>query len=368
MLNKDLYFAPAFGNRPHSLIGRSNEMNRLLNGLQELPGSRSRATLVLGQRGYGKTVMLLELAELARQNGFVVASPTIVSNGMLERIVEKIQEDGEELLKPESGKLSGGSVGFLGFSIGLQFEMEEQERKSFTYKLSKLCRAIEKKNLGVLILVDEVQANNDSLRELIIAYQEMVGEGRNIAIVLAGLPGAVSAVLNDRVLTFLNRAEKIELDPLAEGDVRAYFSEAFRKMGISLSDEMLEAAIAATEGSPYLMQLVGHYISCFAGDDGSINERALEEALDTAKKIFINDICKTTINTLSDVDMRFASAMAQDDGPSKIRTVAERMGVTGDYAQQYKKRLIDSGVIRQIRRGEIEFAIPYLKDYMKYKE
>ena len=362
---KDTYFSPAFGNRPHSLIGRDAEINKLICGLQEPIGSRQRATLLLGQRGYGKTVMLLELAETARQKGYVVASPTIVSGGMLGRIVEKIQEEGENIIKPEMGKLSGESVGFLGFSAGLQFEREEQERKSFTYKLSKLCRALEKEGYGVLILIDEVQANNENLRELIIAYQEMVGEGRNIAIVLAGIPGAVSSVLNDHVLTFLNRAEQINLQPLTDGDIKAYFLEAFSKTGINMSAEMLNRAVKTTEGSPYLMQLVGHYITCFANEDGTVGEKMLSDALFTAKQTFINDICKTTVNSLSDMDLCFLKAMIEDDSISKIGDIAKRLSVTGDYAQQYKKRLLDSGIVRQIRRGEIEFAVPYIREYLQ---
>ena len=40
------------------------------------------------------------------------------------------------------------------------------------------------------------------IRRLVIAYQELVGEGLDVALVMAGLPGAVSATLNDHVLTF----------------------------------------------------------------------------------------------------------------------------------------------------------------------
>lgn len=45
--------------------------------------------------------------------------------------------------------------------------------------------------------------------------------------------------------------------------------------------------------------------------------------------------------------------------------VAGRMGVTSDYAQQYRKRLIGAGVIEAPRRGEVSFAVPYLSDYLR---
>ena len=48
--------------------------------------------------------------------------------------------------------------------------------------------------------------------------------------------------------------------------------------------------------------------------------------------------------------------------------IASRMGVTQDYAQKYRRRLIDSGVITSPRRGEVSFAIPFLADFLRKEE
>ena len=50
----------------------------------------------------------------------------------------------------------------------------------------------------MLILIDELQANSEEIRQLVSLYQELVGERLNVALVMAGLPGAVSATLNDK--------------------------------------------------------------------------------------------------------------------------------------------------------------------------
>ena len=362
--NNDAVFSPSFGNRPKELIGRGQILADVLDGLRSFPGSKGRATLLLGQRGYGKTVLLLELAELARKEGYVVASPTITSAGMLERIVEKIQQEGESLVPESMRKLSGGSVGFLGFSVGLQFTESDQRTKTFPFKLAKLTTALNEKGRGVLILVDEVQGNNEALKELIIAYQELVGEGRDIAVVFAGLPGAISSILNDRVLTFLNRANKITLDPLSYLDIDAYYLKAFQETGVQLSNEMRKKAVQCTDGSPYMMQLIGHSILAYARENGELDELLLENAVSAAREEFMNDICKTQIDSLTGKDLAFLKAMAQDQEKSKIGDVVKRMGVTPDYAQTYKRRLIDAGIIKQERRGEVQFAVPYLRDYL----
>ena len=66
---KDELFTPAFGNRPSRLVGRDDVLGSLVEGLSAKPGSKERATLILGQRGMGKTVLLWELADRARSLG-----------------------------------------------------------------------------------------------------------------------------------------------------------------------------------------------------------------------------------------------------------------------------------------------------------
>ena len=98
------------------------------------------------------------------------------------------------------------------------------------------------------------------LEQLVTAYQELVGEGLNVALVMAGLPGAVCATLNDRVLTFLNRARKVTLEPLSVGDVDAYYQRAFEELDLDIPGDLRLRAARATQGSPYMLQLIGYNI------------------------------------------------------------------------------------------------------------
>ena len=361
----DTIFSPSFGNRPSYLVGREATLRSLLAGLGSTPGSRERAVILLGQRGSGKTVLLWELADRAAEGGLVVATPTIASEDMLTRIVEKIQERGERYAEAAGPALSGGSLGALGFSIGLQFTREVQETKTTQFKLVQLVRKLTASGHGTLILVDELQANAPEIRQLVTVYQEMVGEGLDVSLVMAGLPAAVSATLNDRVLTFLNRARKVELAPLSVSDVDAFYADAFRKLDVRIEQSWRREAAQLTFGSPYMLQLVGHAISHRADDTGNISREAFDEAVSSARDDFENDVCSTTLAALSERDVEFLLAMSHDTDESRVSDVAERMGVTVDYAQKYRKRLIDAGVIEASRRGFVRFAVPYLTDHLR---
>lgn len=365
---RDTVFSPSFGNRPAYLVGREPIIKTFVEGLESRPGDRNRSLVLLGQRGSGKTVLLWELADRARELGYVVATPTAVSEGMLARIVEKVQDDGERFVGERGTHLSGGSLGALGFSFGLEFTREVEETKSFAYKLTKLARALTKNGHGTLVLVDELQANSEEVRQLVTVYQELVGEGLNVAIVMAGLPSAVSATLNDRVLTFLNRARKVSLPPLSVGEVDGFFARAFAELGVKLSLEERMRAARAAEGSPYLLQLIGHNIVLHANDEGQLPEGTVDEAVAAAIEDFESDVCHTTLVALSQRDVDFLRAMTPDEDASRISEVAERLDVTYDYAQKYRRRLIDSGVIRAAGRGLMEFAVPFLRDYLRREE
>lgn len=93
-----------------------------------------------------------------------------------------------------------------------------------------------------MILVDELQANSQDVRELVAVYQELIGENLNVALVMAGLPGAVSATLNDRVLTFLNHAKKVTLAALPAMDIEAFYAGAFKDLGVDASPAQVSRA------------------------------------------------------------------------------------------------------------------------------
>lgn len=359
---RDTIFAPSFGNRPSMLVGRNELIDRIVEGLGSAPGSRERAVLLLGQRGSGKTVLLWELADRMRKAGFVIASPTIVSEDLLPRIVEKLADDADFSPKRQ---VSGGSVGALGFSAGLQFQQTPGGGKSQQQQITELCRELTRKGKGVLLLIDELQANSAELKQLVITYQELVGEGLNVALVMAGLPGAVSATLNDKVLTFLNRAPKITLDPLAFGDIDAFYRQSFEQLGLAVAPDLRRKATESTAGSPYMLQLVGHNVARYAPPGGKINESCLADALATSQIDFENDVCRTTLAALSEKDVEFLSALAQDGEEAAMADIAERMAVTADYAQKYRKRLIDSGTIEAAGRGRVRMAVPYLADHLR---
>lgn len=363
-MSKESVFLPSFGNKPKYIIGRGGILADFIEGLSFPIGHRNRAVFLIGQRGTGKTTLLLEFSGLAEKQGFIAAR-VAASDDMLDEIIQSIQINGARYIPAAKQKVKGFSVGALGFSFGLTFSEEAEKQLGFRMKLSLLCDELAKYNKGVLILVDEVQSNTPSMRNLATAYQHLVGENKNVAIVMAGLPGYVSAVLNDDILTFLNRSYKVYLEPLPYGEISVAYATEFTKQGKTIDSIALDEAVLATKGYPYLFQLIGYYTLGFSQNVDVISTEIVRQAINMSKRDMIESIFNAALKPLSPRDKDFLTAMSKDAGDSNISDVKARMNVTRSYSQKYRARLIGSGVIAPSGRGQLSFSIPYLGEYLR---
>jgi len=357
-------FLPAFGNRPKHIIGRSGIVKTFTEGLSRPVGHHYRATMLIGQRGTGKTALLLEFAEIAEKRGYIVARVT-ANDEMLTEILQTIQIKGARFFKTPRTKVKSISGGAFGFSFGLTFTDETEKNFGFNIKLGLLCDELSKLSKGILILVDEVQSNTPEMRILATTYQHLVGEDKNIAIAMAGLPSSMSAVLNDDILTFLNRAHKVHLEPLPFNEISVYYAEQFENHDKSFSPVDLYTAVVATRGYPYLFQLIGYYILDYAKNVKVITAEIVSMAISSSKREMVDSIFIPSLKPLSSGDLKFLKAMAVDHGDSLIKDIIERLGVSQANAQKYRNRLIEARIIAPVRRGELTFTLPFLGEYLR---
>lgn len=360
--NSQSLFQPTFGNRPEQYIGRDGLIEKFMAGLKEPIGSRDRCTLFLGQRGMGKTALLLELSDRAQKVGYVVARVT-AHEGMPQAIIEQLQLNGSKYFDNEKRKLTGVTAGVLGFTFGLTFSEAAERQYGFRSKMSLLCDKLAEKGMGALILIDEVRTSS-AMREVAAAYQELVGDRKNVAIAMAGLPHAVSKLLNDSVLTFLNRANREELGLISTNLIRAYYDKAFKSIKIEAPDEILDRAALSTRGFPYLMQLIGYYVIQYTPAHGVVTEAIMDKAEKAALGDMDKNVFEPILNPLSDNDKLFLTALARCGETVTTAKLQTELGPQGPAIQPYRKRLIEAGVIESPRRGELVFAVPYLSEYL----
>lgn len=353
-------FKPSFGSTPPVLIGRGQELEDFAMGLEEGPGSPNRATIFTGARGMGKTVMLSEVSEQASRNGWIAVDVT-AAPGMLDELADMLTARSQELLPKRGRQITSVSAG--GFGLGLA--PSDRESVGWRQYMTSLITALNDRGTGVLMTIDEVHSGIEELRRLAATYQHFVREDLNVAIAMAGLPSAVSALLNDDVLTFLRRAHRAILEDVPLNSVAAALLETITQNGRSISLPALERAASATLGYPFLVQLVGFHIWRQRPDSTEISQHDVNTGIQGARRRLGTTVHEASLADLSAVDRTFLIAMAQDTGPSKLGAIASRMGVGPNYASQYRGRLIDAGIIEPAGHGHVTFTVPYLREYLQ---
>lgn len=357
-------FTPSFGTTPPLLVGRDDLRVAFAEALDYGFGSPDRATLYTGARGVGKTVMLNAVEDDARRRGWEVISET-ATQGMTARIRDTHLP---QLLAP----FSSGRTRLTGVTVpmnmgGATWEATDPATpvETLRTRLTTLADVLAEQRRGVLITVDEIHAvSTEEMKELGTVVQHAFREGREVAFAGAGLATSISELLNEDVLTFLRRAEKHSLGKVSRTDVETALRSPIEAAGRTVSDEALTVMVDATEGYPFLVQLVGHRSWIAAGADDGIGLNAAAEGVATARRRLGSLVHEPALSSCSSIDKTFLAAMARDEGSSQIADIAARMGVDGSYANMYRSRLIAQELIAPVGWGRVAFVLPGLRQYL----
>jgi hypothetical protein len=353
-------FTPMFGNEPPILAGRDKMIADVMSGLQNAPGDPNRVTLFTGPRGSGKTVLLARIASEAESIGWISASAP-AGPRLLDELTEQIEKRAASLLpKKSAGKLTGVQV------YGTGFTREPAPEKQLTWRtqVENYLDILDETGTGMLFAIDEASVDCDSLIELVSTFQTFVTGKRNVALIMAGLPGNVMQLYHHNSISFLRRAFRRDIGSVSLPEARAAIKKTVELTGRSIAENALDAASKGTEGFPFLIQLIGYHTFNMSGRN-RITLADAKAGINAAEEDMQNMVLDATLFALSDKDREYLAAMLDDDGASKTADIAARMGVSASYAGQYKRRLTKAGVIAEVRRGEVDFAMPMMKRYLR---
>jgi hypothetical protein len=223
----------------------------------------------------------------------------------------------------------------------------------------------------IIYFVDDVDKDMPGFASFIAEYFSSNGNsdkanvGLNSRLVLAGLPHSIDDLLKDKNFSKLKRSFRITLNNIRTDEVLMLFKETFSEDVTDEEEnalEVLQRAAEATLGYPYLIQLIGYYLS---KEEKGIDDKAVDRAIFRSKIELYKNIHEPLVWSLSSKDRMFLWAMAQDEGASEFGEIAKRMDVSTGYASKYRERLIGADVIYSSAYGELAFTLPYMKEYIE---
>lgn len=354
-------FTPTFGEIPTRLAGRSAIIERTARAFGSNRRRPELTTIFSGARGTGKTTLLTLLAEHAAQSGWITASVTAMP-GMLDDIEVRTRKGASHLVDTSS-KAHVSSVG-IPQVIDIEIEHDKAARDNWRSRMEDMLDVLESHDAGLLITVDELDPTLDEMVQLAAIYQHFVRENRRISLLMAGLPANVSTLLSDKTVSFLRRAEMVQLGRIDDFEIEDALRKTIEEGGRSSSATSLENAVKAIDGFPFMMQLIGFRAWEEHPNNEDITSDDFEHGILLAREDMRTRVLEATYRDLSRADIEFLEAMLKDEGDSNIADITKRLQWSSSQVAQYRRRLLDAGVIGERRRGVVGFDMPFFREFL----
>ena len=340
-------FSISFGTEPLNYIDRIEEKRQIIEDISDdFPSNH--ATIIVGPKGSGKTVFMTSISnELSKDEKWLVVDPG-PKNNILENITSEIYESAKSKFHFIKGEFS---FSFKGITFSLK---GEKPVSTVNTLLKKMLDVLKKKKIKVLITVDEAD-NSTDMKYFIQEFQSLIRKNYQIRLLMTGLYENISAIQDDKSLTFLYRAKKVYLSPLFIGSISAQY--------IKYLDCEKETAIKLaklTKGYAYAFQTLGYIL--FKENKKDADENVLEQ-FDYYLAEYVYDKIYYELTTN---EQKIVSAINTDDN-IKIKELISKTKMNSSSINVYRTRLIKKGVLTSNSYGTICFALPRFKDYLQYK-
>jgi len=341
-------FNISFGEKPLLFISRSNEFDNLVSSFKS-DNPESKIYIITGPRGCGKTVSLSTLKKyFENEEGWVCVDINPYSD-TLEQLAAKIID------KVNSKHLSIKAELTFSFS-GISFTLKgDKPINNIESLLDNIFKILRKKHLKVLITIDDICCSNE-IKKFIYSFQSFLREGYPSYLLMSGLYENVSDIQNDKSLTYLLRAPKIELSKLNIREIAYNY-----KTNLDINDNFALQLAICSKGYAYGYQLLGNIMY-------KLKARELNEEVLHKYDIALEDNVYSKIwESLTDKEKEFLIAMSESKDLN-AKDIISKMNINNAYYQQYRKRLIKNGIIEEKSHGQIDFLLPRFKEYVLFQK
>lgn len=379
-------YTPNAGARPPLLAGRSDELDAfelLLGRLRN--GYTAQSMIIIGLRGVGKTVLLGEFLDKARERDWTTIDAEITKHedfgqrmAMLARRAllqvaprARWMERGHRAAQIlRSFQMTVNPDGELSASLGDIDPLEGiadsgSLGEDLTDVLVSLGEAAQEQGSGVVFLFDEVHfLRLPELEALIAALHKTIQRSLPVTFVGAGLPQLPE--LAGEAKSYAERLFKFPMvGSLPEEEALKALIDPAARHSVSYGPGAAEAIVSYTEGYPYFLQEYGSIV-WDTGADSTIALDAVEEARDLVEAKLDGSFFRVRAERTTDLELQYLRAMAELGAePQLARDVAKLLNRTSEQLGPTRARLIDKGLLYTPGFGLAAFTVPQFDRYMR---
>lgn len=320
-------FTPDFGQRPPVMAGRDGVTDSILDSWATGPRDPGFTTLLLGQRGAGKTALMGVLAEEAKRSGWVVITANANTSGLLDRIAEELDAVEHLLQGGGSPDAKGRITGVQVMGSGVQWAPAQKPPRPIRHRLADLADRVAEHDAAVLLSIDEVQGSNrDEMRRLCSDIQQITKQdNRNLALLAAGTGDFRYQVLSDKKMTFLQRCSWHQIGMLPPEDAVRGVRGPIEAAGGSVETDALDVVIEAAPLLPFHMQVIGSSAWRISGaPERPVDRWAVSQAVSLAGPEMRRRVYEPVWHDLTGPGRLVLNALTAQGGSSPMTELARR--------------------------------------------
>ena len=335
-------FTLTFGRSPLESVERPVQINEILEAFTA-DTVNQQMFIITGVRGSGKTVMMTQISNKLRADADWVVIELNPATDLLSSMLSKLNSNQvcTELIKSAKIDLS-----FFGFGVTIEGTVPITDAET---AIIKILEKIKKSGRRLLVTIDEM-TNSESMKVFAGAFQIFVRQELPVFLLGTGLYENIEELQNEKSLTFLYRAPKIQLRPLNNGAIINKYKTIFH-----ISQESASQMAELTKGYPFAFQVLGYLTWNHDGDYHAV--------LDEYEQYLSEFVYDKIWSELSAKDRMVAKAIA-DEKSGKIKDIRERLEMETNEFNPYRKRLIKKGIVSGEMRGYVYFTLPLFAEYV----
>ena len=202
--------------------------------------------IITGVQGSGKTVMMTEIARRLREREDWVVIELNPATDLLQGMLAKLNSNKVCAAIIKSAKID---LSFFGFGVAIEGvpPLTDTETAIIT-----ILEKLKKQDKRLLITIDEV-TNNDYMKVFAGSFQIFVRQDLPVFLLATGLYENIDELQNEKNLTFLFRAPKIQLKPLNQQAVMNKYKNIFQ-----IDQDVAKQMAELTRGYPFAFQVLGY--------------------------------------------------------------------------------------------------------------
>lgn len=337
-------FELTFGLKPSNYISRLRQSDEIIENFNSKTGNK--VFLITGVRGTGKTVMLSHISKYYENQGDWIVTELIPNYDMLEQLASSLY-DSSITNKIINSKSFG--ISFCGVSFSIS---GEKPVTNVINLIELLLDRIKKQNKKVMIAIDEV-SNNEFVKTFTQVFQLLVRKEYPIYLLMTGLYQNIYELQNNKDLTFLYRAPKINLEPLNLVAITSSYMDLLK-----ISKEEASILAKETKGYAYAYQVLGYLV--WESKNPKIDEMLLMK-YDQYLQEYVYD---KMYSELSSKDKLLLGAF-KDDGINNVEDLVKSTKMSKNIFSVYRDRLIKRGFVDAPEYGKLVLKLPRFYEYLK---